>query len=83
MQCGTIAASDRSTFFEECFEDDRDILFYDTEDIQRLASRINELLNDPVKAGNIIENSSALSHRHTWDSRANAILEITEMIHSK
>ncbi len=81
MQCRTIVASDRSIFLEECFKDNEDILFYDTNDIRDLASRITGYLQDPVKAQNIIDNAYQSSDIHTWASRTAAILEITDTIH--
>lgn len=80
MQCGTIVATDKSTYLEECFIDDKDILFYDTNDIGTLATRIQALFSDHLKAQNLINNALQLSVSHTWVSRAETILEITYMI---
>lgn len=82
MQCSAIVATDRSTYLEECFEDDSNILFYNTDDLTTLAHRINLLLNDDIKANHIIENALVSSESHTWFCRAAAMLEITDMIHN-
>lgn len=81
MQCNTVVATDKSSYFEECFVDNEDILFYDNKDIGSLTDRINNLLADPSKAESIAENASVSSQEHTWASRAMAMLEIAENIH--
>ena len=81
MQCGTLVATDRSTYLEEYFADDKSIIFYDIEDTDNLASRIRELIADSLKAQFIINNSLELSSMHTWAARAATILEVTKMIH--
>ena len=80
MQCGTLVATDRSTYLEECFTDAQDILFYNTHNIDDLSLRIKDYLSDPVKARHITERALQLSSNHTWASRALAILEISDMI---
>lgn len=82
MQCGTVVATDRSTYLEECFTDDKDILFYDMKDIGTLASRIKALIEDHIKAESIIASSLQSASYHTWASRAASILEITDMIYA-
>ena len=81
MQCGTIVATDRSVYLEECFRNNKDIIFYDRNDIRNLTTTVSELLNDTKEAQNIIDNAYNLSLEHTWAMRASSILEITDMLH--
>lgn len=80
MQCGAIIATDRSHFFEECFKNDTDIIYYDTKDIESLVSKAVTLFDDKKVAQHIIDNAYSISADHTWASRAYSILEISEKI---
>lgn len=77
MQSGAVTVSDRSIYLEECFVDEHDIIYYDLNNIEKLASRIRTLLSDFSMAENIIRNADMLAKYHTWQSRANAIIAIT------
>ncbi len=83
MQCGTIVATDRSTYLEECFRHNRDIIFYDPNDIDALSSTIQKLLHGPSTAQEIIDNAHNLSLNHTWLMRASAMLEIADMVRNQ
>lgn len=80
MQSGAIVATDRSIFLEECFQDKKNIIFYNSERIDILADSIRELLTDTKKAQSIINNSLMVSSLHTWKNRAADILEIANNI---
>ena len=82
MQCGTVVASDKSTYLEECFIDDNDMIFYNPADIKTLAARIRSLLGNPTKALNIIENSLQSSADQTWSMRSAAMLNIMNSLPS-
>ncbi len=76
MQSGAVTVSDKSIYLEECFENEKEIVFYDCNEIDNLAEKIKGLLSDFHKAENIISNADMLTEYHTWQSRANAILAI-------
>ena len=78
MQCGTIVATEKSNFFEECFKKDAEIIFYNSYDIKSLVSTVGILQEDEKSAKHIIDNAYNISIDHTWASRAYSIMEIFE-----
>ncbi|MBQ4283554.1 MAG: glycosyltransferase family 1 protein [Lachnospira sp.] len=74
-----VCLTDRSSYNVAHFEDGKDIVFYDVDNLQELPNIVKDLLNNPDRAMQIAENGYVnASKYHTWENRVTQILETLE-----
>lgn len=75
MLCHSVCVTDSSRYLMEQFTDQKELVWYSLEEMDRLPKIVRGLLDDPKKAGEIAENgyqSAILSH--SWENRAMELL---------
>ncbi len=80
MQSFAIPITDRSIYFEETFQDNENIVFYDLNNPDSLSTIVSGLLSDKERSQRIIDNCHKVSSLHTWLERAGVILDIASEI---
>lgn len=71
MLNGAVCLSDHSTFLDEHYTDNNDIAFYELNDIAALPQRYAELMSDPGRMEDIVQNACReASQSETWAERA-------------
>lgn len=74
-----VAVTDTSIYMEEEFEDDKDIILYQPNDISSLAKRLEMCLQCPEKMRNIVESGyKKVMERHTWEVRMRQFVQIIQ-----
>jgi glycosyltransferase involved in cell wall biosynthesis len=72
-----ISLTDSSSYLEEVFIPDKNIVFYDLNNFELLPEIITDLLNQPGKMHRIAEAGyEAAKKNHTWEARAKEFLNI-------
>lgn len=77
----SICITDRSIYLEEKFQHEQNIIFFNINKLSQLAANIKDLLQDIIKAQNIIDNAYSLVSKSTWKDRLYTI--ITENFHDE
>lgn len=76
MLSKSVCLSDGSTFIREQFTDQKDMVFYSLDAIDKLPAIAEDLLSHPVKAKNIAENGYQKAwESHSWKNRAAILAE--------
>ena len=79
MLCHSLVVSDKSRFLEENFENDKELILFDLEEIELLPQRIKEVLSDSERLATMTDAGyqKALT-KHQWLNRGKQLLEIIE-----
>lgn len=75
MLNGTVCVSDTSEYLKKYFQNGRDIVFYELNQLDNLVTNVHLLLENPEFAKSIIENQKRAAARSTWSDRLRNILE--------
>ena len=76
MLNGAVCFSDWSKYMTEILEDEKDICFYELDNLEKLVEKIREILNNKEKWEYIVENGmKTASEKHTWSNRARQLHE--------
>lgn len=72
----SVVVTDRTTYLEQNFEDEKELLMFDLAEMERLPARIKELLSDEEHCKQIAQAGYQKAAReHTWDDRAGTLLK--------
>lgn len=74
MLNGSVCVSDTSDYLVKYFQNGRDIVFYELEDMDGLVRNVRILLDNPGFAKMIMENQKKAAQRSTWKERLDNIL---------
>lgn len=78
---GAPVITDNSLYYNNNFEDGKDILTYSWNKLGDLPDKINEYLSSPQKLWQISKNARRnVLANHTWEDRAKQIIEIYELM---
>lgn len=76
IACGAIPLTNSNGFLSEIFEDDEEILFYNSDDLSVINERVASLLHDPEhRLDMTIKGQKKVANQHTWDQRVALFLE--------
>ena len=79
MMQGAVCLTDDSIYLREILTNGEDVVFYDLSKLENLSTIVLELLQNPRKMQVIADNGYKLAKsRHTWNHRAEQLLEILE-----
>ncbi|MEE1100775.1 MAG: FkbM family methyltransferase [Agathobacter sp.] len=77
----TICFSDKSIFLEENFEDEREIFFYSMQNLPELVNKVKKVLACQYDVEGIIKRAyQKVCSFHTWDKRAQEVLDFVNTI---
>lgn len=77
MLNGASVVSDTSRFYENEFENDKDITLFKWSELEGLPARINNLLDNPQKLWNMAQAGKTIAQgRHKWENRAETIIQL-------
>ncbi len=75
LACGAVPVTNKNLYFEECFKDGKDVVFYSLADRAPVNDRINELLhNEPLRVEMARHGQQIVKRDHTWDNRVDQLL---------
>lgn len=78
MAAGALVIAHENNYMRETFNHDDNIVFYDTDKLDRLNDTINELLNDEEKRATIAKKGyDTVMKYHTWDNR---VAELSKLL---
>lgn len=73
----SISLTDTSSYLDSIFSKDKDIVYYDLNEIEKLPELIKELLDNPYKMKELSKAGYEKANKnHTWENRMKQILEI-------
>lgn len=76
MLGGSVCLTDRSSYYEKIFDDNRDVCFYDINNLDSMRDKIEYLLNNPEAASKIAESGKQKAMQdHSWKNRVRLIIE--------
>jgi hypothetical protein len=80
MLNGACVVSDTSRFYEEEFNNNKDIIMFKWSELEKLPARINSLINDTEKQWSIAQAGKAIAQeRHKWENRVETITQLYEL----
>ena len=74
----SVVVTDRTTYLDKNFVDGEELLMFDLENLKKLPEQMKELLADEAKREQIAQRGYEKAQRHTWQQRAEMILEWIE-----
>lgn len=79
MMSGAVCVTDSTDYICEHFENGKELIIYNLEQLEKLPDMINELLNDDDKREYIAQNGMKnAGQHHTWINRAEKIIELAK-----
>ncbi|WP_157277852.1 glycosyltransferase family protein [Aliarcobacter butzleri] len=76
----TIVFSDKSRYYNEFFEDEKNILYYSFNRLDDDIKKLKEILKDDEKLFSMSQNAYEITEKyHTWENRVNAILDMINL----
>lgn len=79
MLNGALAVTNRSTYFEEHFTDEEDILFYDWKALKELPEKLESILGDTDKWKKMTATAKEKARQnHTWNVRAKELMDMID-----
>lgn len=80
MLNNTVLFSDRSRYYDEFFEDEKDILYYSFNSLDKDIERLKAILSDDKKLFEISQNAYEIANKyHTWENRVDTILDMVKL----
>lgn len=77
---GAAVVSDKSLFYNQEFEEGKDIISYSFTKLDELPNQIHNYLNDTQKLWNIAKNAQKkVNEKFTWEHKARQIIELYEL----
>lgn len=79
MLCRSVVLSDKSSYLEEEFEDQKELILFNLEKLGELPVIVNELLANDEKISRIAERGyEKASQKHLWIHRGNSLLDLID-----
>ncbi|OCL83067.1 hypothetical protein AAW30_01141 [Arcobacter porcinus] len=76
----TVIFTDKSSYYDEYFEDEKSILYYSFKSLNKDIARLKNILKDSEKLYNISKNAYEIANEnHTWENRVDTILEMVAL----
>ena len=80
MLNNTVLFSDRSRYYDECFENEKDILYYSFNSLDKDIEKLKAILSDDKKLFEISQNAYEIANKyHTWENRVDTILDMVKL----
>src|SRR5574344_296312 len=80
MLNNTVLFSDRSRYYDEFFENEKDILYYSFNSLDKDIERLKAILSDDKKLFEISQNAYEIANKyHTWENRVDTILDMVTL----
>ena len=80
MLNNTVLFSDRSRYYDEFFENEKDILYYSFNSLDKDIERLKAILSDDKKLFEISQNAYEIANKyHTWENRVDTILDMVKL----
>ena len=80
MLNNTVLFSDRSRYYDEFFENEKDILYYSFNSLDKDIERLKSILSDDKKLFEISQNAYEIANKyHTWENRVDTILDMVKL----
>lgn len=80
MLNNTVLFSDRSRYYDEFFENEKDILYYSFNSLDKDIEKLKAILSDDKKLFEISQNAYEIANKyHTWENRVDTILDMVKL----
>ena len=80
MLNNTVLFSDRSRYYDEFFEDEKNILYYSFNSLDKDIEKLKTILSDDKKLFDISKNAYEIADKyHTWENRVDTILDMVKL----
>lgn len=80
MLNNTVLFSDRSRYYDEFFENEKDILYYSFNSLDKDIERLKAILSDDKKLFEISQNAYEIANKyHTWENRVDTMIEMVNL----
>ena len=80
MLNNTVLFSDRSRYYDEFFEDEKNILYYSFNSLDKDIEKLKTILSDDKKLFEISQNAYEIANKyHTWENRVDTILDMVKL----
>lgn len=80
MLNNTVLFSDRSRYYDEFFEDEKNILYYSFNSLDKDIEKLKTILSDDKKLFYISQNAYEIADKyHTWENRVDTILDMVKL----
>lgn len=80
MLNNAVIFTDRSSYYDEYFENDRNILYYSFNSLDEDVKKLKELLSNDKKLYEMSQNAYDIATKyHTWENRVDTILEMVKL----
>lgn len=80
MLNNTVLFSDRSRYYDEFFEDEKSILYYSFNSLDKDIEKLKAILSDDKKLFEISQNAYEIANKyHTWENRVDTILDMVKL----
>lgn len=77
---GAPVITDKSLFYDEAFEEGKDILTYSFTDLEKLPEKVHKYLNNTEALWNLSKNARRkVQENYTWEHKARQIIELYEL----
>lgn len=77
MLCGAVSFSEENIYFRQEFEENREIVFFKYQEIEKVSEKIAFLLEHEMLAEHIADRGRKKAEKlHTWEIRAKAMLDM-------
>ncbi|MEV9644016.1 glycosyltransferase [Aliarcobacter butzleri] len=76
----TVVFSDKSRYYDEFFEDEKNILYYSFNSLDEDIEKLKNILKDDKKLYEISQNAYEIANKHhTWENRVDTMLEMVNL----
>ncbi|MCG3718777.1 glycosyltransferase [Aliarcobacter butzleri] len=80
MLNNTVVFSDKSRYYDEFFEDEKNILYYSFNSLDEDIEKLKNILKDDKKLYEISQNAYEIANKHhTWENRVDTMLEMVNL----
>ncbi|MFW2555524.1 glycosyltransferase [Aliarcobacter butzleri] len=80
MLNNTVVFSDKSRYYNEFFEDEKNILYYSFNSLDEDIEKLKNILKDDKKLYEISQNAYEIANKHhTWENRVDTMLEMVNL----
>jgi spore maturation protein CgeB len=80
MLNNTVIFSDKSRYYDEFFEDEKNILYYSFNSLEDDIKKLKDILSDDKKLFEISQNAYEIANKyHTWENRVDTILDMVKL----
>ncbi|MCT7579748.1 glycosyltransferase [Aliarcobacter butzleri] len=80
MLNNTVLFSDKSSYYDEFFEDEKNILYYSFNSLDKDIEKLKNVLKDDEKLFSMSQNAYEIANNHhTWENRVDTMLEMVTL----